>query len=326
MTTHLYPWLESEWQNIQTQMTAGRLHHALFITSALGMGKLSFAQYLAQTLLCKEPIGWQPCHQCHSCRLFETSVHPDYYLISPEAGKVIPVDQVRLITKKLNERSQLSGNKVVIIDQADRFNLASANALLKTLEEPSEGSYLILLAENKSQVLPTIYSRCQKLHISAPAEQQTLTWLQKQFPIASITPAAVRLNHGAPLRALTFLNNGDSELREEIFLYLDGIIDQVMAIPRLTEIISEATLERLGWLQSLFLDIAKLKRGVNQHYIVNLDKLDWLANFSLRLADEHIHQLQSELTQLRELLLQNNNLTAETLVLSFFIKLKRFLN
>ncbi|CED60090.1 HolB [Moritella viscosa] len=322
----LYPWLLPHWEKQQMQMTAGRLHHALFITSASGMGKLSYAQTLAQTLLCKEPIGWEPCHQCHPCQLFETSVHPDYYLVSTESGKVIGVDQIRHISQKLNEYSQLAGNKVVIIEHAESFNLASANALLKTLEEPSNGSYIILLAENKSQVLPTIYSRCQKLHLPAPPEQETLLWLQQQFPIETPTLTAIRINHGAPLHTLSYLNNGDDGLRQEIFSNIALLTQQPAAITRLCEIITDRTLEKLSWLQFILLDLQKVNRGVGVDYIVNTDQLEWLTHFSTQLSQDKITQLQSELTELRQLLMQNNNLTAETLVLSFLIKLKRFIN
>jgi DNA polymerase-3 subunit delta' len=326
MDNILYPWLMPYWQQVQEQLTAGRLHHALFLTSATGMGKLAFSRYLAQTLLCKEPIGWQPCHQCHSCQLFETSIHPDFYLIASEPGKIIPVDQIRIVSQKLNEHAQLGGNKVVIIEHAESFNLASANALLKTLEEPSNGSYLVLLAENKSQVLPTIYSRCQKLHISAPPENESLEWLSQQFPIAHPTATAIRINHGAPLHTLRYLNNGDEDLRKEIFHNIQLLTQQPAAITRLCEILSENTLERLSWLQFIFLDLQKVRKGVDSNFIINSDQLEWLKKFSIQLSFEQNTQLQSELIGLRDMLTKNNNLTAETLILSFLIKLKRFIN
>lgn len=326
MTTPLYPWLKKHWLDLQGQIDAGRLHHAIFITSANGMGKLALAQQLAQTLLCKEPVGWEPCQTCHACQLFTTSVHPDYQLVSSEAGKVIPVDRIRSISKQLNERSQLSGNKVVIIEHAESFNMASANALLKTLEEPTEGSYLILLAENKSQVLPTINSRCQKLHISAPTEQQTLDWLISQFPITAASIAAIRINQGAPLHTLSYLNKGDDELRIDVFSLLANIHSQPDSIAKLTEIFSDASLERLTWLQFILLDLQKYQAGIAVTHLINPDQSDWYQQLAQRLTSAETLQVQKELLSLKDTISSNSNLTLDTLLLTFFIKLKRIIN
>ena len=82
----------------------------------------------------------------------------------------------------------------------------------------------------------------------------------------------------------------------------------------------------LSWLQFILLDLQKVNRGIDVDYIVNADQFEWITHFSTQLSQDKITQLQSELTELRQLLMQNNNLTAETLVLSFLIKLKRFIN
>ena len=153
-----------------------------------------------------------------------------------------------------------------------------------------------------------------------------MAWLQQQFPIESPTLTAIRINHGAPLHTLSYLNNGDDDLRKEIFSNITLLTTQPAAITRLCEIISDRTLEKLSWLQFILLDLQKVKRGVSIDYIVNTDQLEWLTHFSTQLSQDKITQLQSELTGLRQLLMQNNNLTAETLVLSFLIKLKRFIN
>jgi len=326
MSTPLYPWLQNDWHDLQSQIGAARLHHALFITSANGMGKLALAQQLAQTLLCKEPVGWEPCEHCHACQLFTTSVHPDYHLVSSEPGKIIPVDKIRIISKQLNERSQLSGNKVVIIEHAESFNMASANALLKTLEEPADGSYLILLAENKSQVLPTINSRCQKLHISAPDEQQTLDWLISQFPITPASIPAIRINQGAPLHTLSYLNKGDDELRIDVFTLLENIHSQVDSVSKLTEIFSNSVFERLTWLQFILLDLQKIQSGIEPLHIINIDQVIWFQQFAQRLSPSDTLVLQKELLSLKETMSSNSNLTLDTLLLTFFIKLKRIIN
>lgn len=323
---NLYPWLEPSWHQLQSQLNAGRLHHAIFITSPDGMGKLALAKYLSQTLLCKEPVNWLPCGLCHGCQLFETSVHPDFSLITSDGGKVIPIDVIRSISQKLTERSQLGGNKVVIIDQADKLNLASANALLKTLEEPTPGTYIILLAENKAQVLPTINSRCQKMHIAKPDESDAMAWLALQQPVSPPNLAALRLNQGAPLHTLAYLNNGLDSVRLELLKDIEQLPQDPLAIARLSSVLSENPTERLTWLQFWLLDLQKVKKQVEPDYVTNNDQLDWLQVFHKTITEQDIFYLQTELAQVLADLKSNPSLNVETLIMSFLIKLKRFIN
>lgn len=322
----LYPWLKPYWHDIQQQMTSNRLHHALFLTSSTGMGKLALAKQLAKTLLCKEPVGWEPCEHCHSCQLFETSVHPDFHFVSADDGKVIGVDRVREISQRLQVHAHLSGSKVVIFENAGNFNLASANALLKTLEEPSDGSYIILLGESKSAVLPTINSRCQKMHISAPSENETLSWLQTQFPISQPDLPAIRVNQGAPLHTLRFLNNGDDLLRQTVFEELKQLHYSPSAVKIIADILSEHSLDRINWLQFILLDLQKLKAKVAVSYIINSDHTEWLSAFAEKIDIDVIFQLQHLLSELKDMLTSNANLTVETVMLSYLIKLKRLTN
>ncbi len=323
---NLYPWLEKSWHQLQSQLNAGRLHHALFITSPDGMGKLALAKFLSQTLLCKEPVNWLPCGHCHGCQLFETSVHPDFSLITSDAGKVIPIDVIRSLSQKLTERSQLGGNKVVIIDQADKLNLASANALLKTLEEPTAGTYIILLAESKAQVLPTINSRCQKMHITKPDELSVMAWLELQKPVSPPNLAALRLNQGAPLHTLAYLNNGLDSIRLQILKDIELLSQDPLAIARLSSALSENPTERLTWLQFWLLDLQKIKKRVAPDFVANNDQLDWLETFHSTITEQDIFYLQSELAQVRADLKSNSSLNTETLIMSFLIKLKRYIN
>lgn len=323
---NLYPWLEKSWLQLQSQMNAGRLHHAIFITSPDGMGKLALAKFLSQTLLCKEPVNWLPCGHCHACQLFETSVHPDFSLIATDAGKVIPIDVIRSLSQKLTDHSQLGGNKVVIIDHAEKLNLASANALLKTLEEPAAGTYIILLAENKTQVLPTINSRCQKMHIAKPEESSVMAWLALQRPVTPPNLAALRLNQGAPLHTLVYLNNGLDNVRLQVLKDIELLSQDPLAISRLNSSLSDNPTERLTWLQFWLLDLQKVKKQVAPDFVANNDQLDCLKAFHKTITEQDIFFLQSELAQVRADLKSNSSLNVETLIMSFLIKLKRFIN
>ena len=124
-----------------------------------------------------ELLSASPCGQCHSCQLFEAKNHPDF--LFPNTDKsLIGVDEVRQASLFLTKTSQLSGSQVVIIHPANTMTESASNALLKTLEEPTNNSFLFLLSTDKNQLLPTIISRSQFLTLPEPTKEE----LKLQYP------------------------------------------------------------------------------------------------------------------------------------------------
>jgi DNA polymerase-3 subunit delta' len=178
--SELYPWLESPWQSLKSHIDSGRIPHALLMQGPAGLGKSALAALFARRLLCIEP-GEMPCGHCHSCHLFEAGTHPDYQCVDPEEpGKAIKVDAIRKLINDLSLKPQYGGYRVFVVDQAEQMNLSSANALLKTLEEPAEQTVILLITHRPSRLPPTILSRCQKLSIRAPRKEAAMHWLQRQ--------------------------------------------------------------------------------------------------------------------------------------------------
>lgn len=207
----LYPWQQPTWQDLLKRSQSG-LAHALLLTGHEGLGKHAFALHLAQWLLCKHARVQQssaPCGQCHSCQLFVAGTHPDLLLCEPqEDSKQIKVDDVRKINEQLVQTPQISQVQVVILCPAEVMNINAANALLKTLEEPSGDSFLILEAERSGAVLPTIRSRCQHLHLSAPSTEQGVAWLRAQGVDEAQAQRAMERCGNAPLAAQQWLVEG----------------------------------------------------------------------------------------------------------------------
>ncbi|GGI91271.1 DNA polymerase III subunit delta' [Legionella impletisoli] len=107
------------------------------------------------------------CGQCHQCQRLLENVHPDLHYIAQDAlDKAIKIDQIRAIQQDIYQTPQRAKYRIVIIDSAERMNIAAANALLKVLEEPPVHTLFILLAEQMSSIPPTILSRCQKYFFS----------------------------------------------------------------------------------------------------------------------------------------------------------------
>lgn len=175
----MYPWLTTSFLQLNARISAKKLHHALLIQGPTGLGKTHFTHCLAKQLLCANPQQDTHCGHCQACQLNAAGTHPDLHII--ESEKQIGVDQIREAIKKLTGSAHLSGAKVLIIHQADSMTESSANALLKTLEEPTAGTYLLLITAKSERILPTIKSRCEKLNLPVPDLDTTLNWVKTQF-------------------------------------------------------------------------------------------------------------------------------------------------
>lgn len=146
-----------------TQMLKKKnIPHAMLFTGVDGIGKRTTAMALGMALNCTNPVGVSACGECPSCQKIISGAHPDMITIRPE-GAFIKIDQVRALSRQLRF-APLEGNwRVVIINDAQAMNLEASNAILKVLEEPPKGTFIILTANQTTDLLPTIVSRCQQI-------------------------------------------------------------------------------------------------------------------------------------------------------------------
>jgi DNA polymerase-3 subunit delta' len=184
--------------------------HALLVHGPDGIGKHALALGFAQALLCETPRpDALACGQCPSCRYTMAGQHPDLVrveLLTSDADgaltevDTITIDRIRALTDFVQLTSHRQRAKVAVIAPAERMNVAAANALLKTLEEPPPDTYLILVTEQPGRLPPTILSRCRKIAAPLPTAQEAHAWLAEQGVAApELVLAQVG---GAPLAAL----------------------------------------------------------------------------------------------------------------------------
>ena len=148
------------------QVARGSLGHALLFYGSSFRGLASCIQRLTQMILCQHPEK-SPCGDCQACRLVILGEHPDITMIAPEKKRSnIKIESIRALNDVVYTTPQLSARRVVLIQSADKMNQASANALLKLLEEPPGAVYFILQANQLNTLLPTILSRCQLWRIT----------------------------------------------------------------------------------------------------------------------------------------------------------------
>lgn len=188
--------------------------HALLLHGAPGDGLYLAAQSIARGALCeaRPSTSSLACGHCSACRQVDAGVHADLRLLMPEllrqqlgvaaagdsddagAGegegggakarrkpsRQIRIDDVRAAIDWIVTSSSRGRAKLMLIHPAEAMNMAAANALLKTLEEPPAGARLLLTTADPDRLLPTVRSRCQVLRLQPPSASQALAWLQGQ--------------------------------------------------------------------------------------------------------------------------------------------------
>lgn len=143
----------------------GRMAHATLLSGESGIGKKTLARLLAQGLLCRGE-GTRPCGQCRDCKRFLAHTHPDaLFPVPAPKEKNIKIDALRQVIDALSRHSLEGGNRVILIENAERMTPQAQNCLLKTLEEAEESTFFLLTADVESAILPTIRSRCRVIRM-----------------------------------------------------------------------------------------------------------------------------------------------------------------
>lgn len=210
-------------QTLQQALASGRTHHGWVFYGPEGVGKFTTALAFARVLLCPHAAADDhgqvvACGQCTSCRSVDDpeTAHPDLHVVTKELaayssddrvrrGKqiTIPVDVIRTrLVDPAHRKSQLHHNKAFIVDEAELLALEGQNTLLKTLEEPPAGTYLVLVTANEERLLPTIRSRCQRVGFETLSDEHVQRYLRDRHEVANDRlPWLVRFARGSLGRA-----------------------------------------------------------------------------------------------------------------------------
>jgi len=153
---------------LQKAVTEDNLSHAYLFCGPGGVGKTKAGAYFAKILLCESPDPLV-CEGCPSCKLIESGNHPDFFHFDQET---VLVDEIRELVGSLELRSYRGKGKVALISHAEKLTNQALNSFLKTLEEPTSETTIILTTENKKNLLPTIVSRARMVNFGLATDKQ----------------------------------------------------------------------------------------------------------------------------------------------------------
>lgn len=218
-------------------MAVNRLGQAYLFLGPEGIGKTLVAIELGKALLCEASSGrLSACDHCASCKLVDAKTHPDLVITGrPEDKSEFPIDVMRELTNSLGLMATRGQRKIAIVDDADDFNEESANAFLKTLEEPPPGTLIMLIGTSADVQLPTILSRCQIVRFDRLTTEDVTSILRAQSIPEAEADLLARLSDGRPGRAMAW---NDPDVRA----YRSTLIDQLTATPFRRSALIESTL------------------------------------------------------------------------------------
>jgi DNA polymerase-3 subunit delta' len=223
-------------ERFRRTLTRGRLASTYLFVGPPGIGKRQFALELARALLCTESSDatLEPCGECESCRLFAVGNHPDLEVVGLKPDKSeLAISQFVGFDDDLKQQGLchrialkpfFGSHRIAIIDDADHFNVSSANCLLKTLEEPPPRSLLILIGTSPSRQLPTIRSRAQIVRFSALGPDTVARILVESGLVADYEAAmkAAELSEGSVSRAAELVDPDLWAFRNQLFSELQS--------------------------------------------------------------------------------------------------------
>jgi DNA polymerase-3 subunit delta' len=298
------PWQAKIWQQLQERRDAGRLPHALLLSGPIGTGKQQFAQAFAESLLCKTPEDdGSACGHCKACELVAAGSHPDWTVISPEEeGKAIKVDQVRMLSEFTSLHAHYEGFKVVIVQPAEQMNHAAANSLLKTLEEPSDNTVLLLVTANPHRLLPTIRSRCQLLPFASPSRAEALAWLSPQLQNQD-AEKLLEIAAGAPVVALELANSALTDVFDDNFASIEALLSrQQDPLQVASQWQKQDGLRTLHWFSGWVTDMIRLASAATPPQLDYIGLRPRLQVLAKQLELSTLHRFLEQLNEARRLL------------------------
>lgn len=317
---------------LRRMLTAERVPGAFIFAGEEGIGKKLFALELAKAFNCRgQRTGVEACDHCSSCLRIAAlkppaandaeaskqiiwSEHTDVGMLRP-AGRSILVPQVRELERETNFRPYEGRRRIFLIDEAERLNEASSNALLKTLEEAPATSHLILITRAPASLLPTIRSRCQIIRFAPLSAAEIEVYLVQHKKRSEREARLVaHLARGSLGRALELNLDDYGQKREWVLAIVEALVGKIdrARLLRAAEELSDAKYKedyepRLDALEILVRDLWVLSLGGTDAPVVNDDIRERLSKSSRQIESRRAAGWLLRIEALRRQLAVNIN-------------------
>ncbi len=309
---------------LQRFLSSGSIPHALLFTGIEGIGKRTTARRFAMALHCNAQgatmtdaahSASRPCGRCRNCRQIAEGHHPDAIEVTPRKG-ILRVDQIRDLLNVLAMKPFGMGRRVVMIAEAHTMNAEAGNALLKVLEEPPDSTILILTATQRTDLLPTIASRCRHIRFSPIGLDELAGLLETEHGLnAGQARTLARMADGSVTRALR-LAQADWRQRRDWVLQASGLDRPYLAKARCATVCLtfaahlaqrkdtvESDLELLkGWIR----DLSVWPYRPDQ--VIHADRSELLKSARDHLSEGQLSGLWEALAQAQKSIASNGNL------------------
>lgn len=298
---------------IKRAFDSQRFAHAYIIYGPDGVGKSVFARYMASLLLCKgdaaHPMN-KPCGKCEACHKIINNIHPDVVFSEPVKRGIV-VDEIREIIDEIHLRPYEGSKKVIIIKDVQNMTPQAQNAFLKTLEEPDEGSFIIMLTSSLETILETIRSRCQIIRLGRIPEDEVKEYLIDNGVETENAELAAALSDGIIGNALRMLDGGYMQLRKETVenacSIIKGAVLDVFTMYEWFNKNKNNIDDILDNMISWYRDLIMLKNTSDKKHIVNRDYYELLVEASQILSYNRLNVIIRIIMDTKEKLRQNVN-------------------
>ena len=252
---NLFPWLQDSISSINLDF----LPHAIILEGVNGIGKKELGEFITLKILKTDTLN---NHE----QLVTQLTHPDLMKITDES--IIKVDSIHSGIEFLNLSSVISKNRVLIIEDAEKMNKYSQNALLKTLEEPRDNSFLILQSNQSKSLNDTLYSRCRLIKIQLPNQ------VEKEKYLLSENISADKLGYlpsfMSPKKIAEIINSEQINIYESLYKNLLSILQQ----KDIHNSIQNVLKTQISFSEKLNFLIDFLKRYASSKMSLEKDKID----------------------------------------------------
>ena len=289
---------EKEYRDLLNRYESNNLPNSILIHGLNGIGKRTFLNKLVKNII---NIEFKDNNVDHHLNLFKNNTHPNIKIIEKEidskTGKIktnITIDQIRRLKTFLNSTSIIqNSSKIVIIDSADYLNINSANSMLKILEEPKENTYIFLISNQISLLLPTIRSRCLKIKFNTHNLINFTNIIVDQ--IDEISNEEINfyfeLTYGSPGTTILYYNNDFLDIFQlSIKCLLSNDLDEDKI--NLSNILSKLTNDEfnnyLSMLKFILIVANKLKVNRDDKSFVNIPNYLELESLSATLTQKNL--------------------------------------